>query len=389
MNLALVIPELHKTGGTERCMSSLAEALARRGHRFTIFSSQRDPAVLPSSRSFRVPMIRRPLGLRFFSFLVAQRIRRGFVGSRFDLVISTGPDVLKPDVTILHCCAGSFAKLSKEGNQHASGSLVSALKRWNGRLGYAAIAAVERYVARAGARRVIAISNSLKSEIVEQYGSVAVRAHVLPDGVDAAEFRPCTAEMRLAARQKLSLSPEDNVVLFVGHNWHRKGLPALAEAIRTLKNNWTSVPCTVLIAGDGDEETRQRITSLLHDRVRFLGREPDMARVYAAADMLVLPTLSEPFGLPVLEAMACGLPVIVSRIAGVSELLTDGVDALFIQNPRDVNEIAARIRKLLACPDCRVRMGLAARMTAEKYTWDTLAERFEAICADLLQERVR
>jgi glycosyltransferase involved in cell wall biosynthesis len=381
MHFALVIPELHKRGGTERCTADLAEALVRRGHRFTIFAHHRDRAVLPGSRWHRVPMLPRPHLPRFFSFLVAQTFARALArmrGERFDLVLCTGPDVLRPHISVFHCSAAAFAELATDESQQVHASKLSRVRRWTSRLTYRAIACVEEQVASRGAQRAIAISNHLKNEFGRLHGAHAAQMKVLPDGVDLLEFYPRGIQARLRVRRELDIEPQDKAVLFVGHNWLRKGLPTLAKAIARDEDD----RLVLVVAGMGDKQARSEISEQLGTRVRFVGTWARMAELYAAADVLVLPTLHEPFGLPVLEAMACGLPVIVSRSAGVAELITHGIDGLLLSDPRDPAEVAQLLRRLLVDSLLRQTLAANARHRAQQFSWDALAADFEAIADD-------
>jgi UDP-glucose:(heptosyl)LPS alpha-1,3-glucosyltransferase len=383
MHFALVIPELHKQGGTERCMASLAEALERRGHDFTIFANRRDPGVLKSAKWHRVPMLKRPHIPRFFSFLSNQALARWVAnvrGERFDAVFCTGPDVLRPTVTIFHCSAAGFAELASHASQERSGSAISRLKRWNSRLSYRAIATLERRVVRNGAQTAVAISQTLRSEFQRHHGEDAGRLKILPDGVDLREFTPKGADVRERVRRELCIPREARVVLFVGHNWLRKGLPTLIEAVNRVRDD----NAVLVVAGAGESTLRSDAERTLGNRVRFLGTRSDMADLYASSDVLALPTIHEPFGLPVLEAMACALPVIVSRNAGVAELITDGSDGVLLDDPSDAGELAAAITHLLADLHTRELMGAAARKTAEQFSWDALAARFESMCDEIV-----
>ena len=92
--------------------------------------------------------------------------------------------------------------------------------------------------------------------------------------------------------------------------------------------------------------------------------------LYAAADLYVSPSYEDSFGMPVLEAMACGLTVITSVKAGVSEFITESVDSFVLKDPKDVATLARHLKDLYENPDMRLRIGENARRTAEAYTWE-------------------
>jgi glycosyltransferase involved in cell wall biosynthesis len=182
-------------------------------------------------------------------------------------------------------------------------------------------------------------------------------------------------------RRELKITPEQKVVLFVGHNWHRKGLPTLVQAISRMSGD-----AVLVVAGAGERLLQTTVEQTLQSRVRFVGTCKEMSELYAAADVLALPTLHEPFGLPVLEAMACGVPVVVSRRAGVAELITDGADGLLLKDPTDAAELKRAIARILDDSSLRSGMSAAGAHTAKRYSWDTLAEQFETLCCETCRE---
>jgi UDP-glucose:(heptosyl)LPS alpha-1,3-glucosyltransferase len=111
-------------------------------------------------------------------------------------------------------------------------------------------------------------------------------------------------------------------------------------------------------------------------RILFTGKQHEkVERYFAAADVFMLPTLYEPFGLVILEALASGLPSIVSASAGASEWLTDGVDALLLRDPSDGVEAQAALRSVLASPDLAAVLSENGRRKAEELQWDAVALR--------------
>jgi UDP-glucose:(heptosyl)LPS alpha-1,3-glucosyltransferase len=118
------------------------------------------------------------------------------------------------------------------------------------------------------------------------------------------------------------------------------------------------------------------------DRCSWEPARADILDAYAAADIYVSPSREDSYGMPVAEAMACGLPVITSAFAGVSSLLHDGIDGFVLRDPRDVDSLAKLIRMLCEQEDLRSRMGRAAAKTTLEWTW----ERNAAIVWEFLQE---
>ncbi|CAN5632909.1 glycosyltransferase family 4 protein [soil metagenome] len=172
------------------------------------------------------------------------------------------------------------------------------------------------------AGRVIANSTMVKDEIVSFYGYPAERIDVVPNGVSVEEYR-YSPEQRERSRDALGLRPEDVAVLFVGSGWERKGLAHAVEAFEELHDP----KLKLLVAGRGDAgKYRSR------DAV-FLGEVHDVAALYRAADMFLLPTLYDPFSNASLEALASGLPVITTKSNGFAEAMDDGVHGSILEKP--------------------------------------------------------
>ncbi len=394
MKIAFVVPEVHMRGGTERCVASLATALAARGHNITLFSARHDNCISPDIVWHRVPMIPRPHLARFFSFFiinsVVRMIARFVNGERFDILHSTGPDVLRPTVTTFHCCAVAVARVLRQRNTEQTWrDWPSRLRGWSNVLTYLLIANLERYVVRAGARQVLAVSNLLASEISENYRPLPERLGVLHNGVDLREFHPWEGEDIARTRNALGIPNGREVVLFVGHNWERKGLDVLVNALaRLAERHRRTCPYLIVAGGSRRRAYMEDVRIRLNGNVRFLGTRADMPRIYNAGDLLVFPSEQDSFGLPVLEAMACGLPTIVSRCAGVAEVITHGFDGVLLDDPTSPEEVADKIEGLKCDPEFRRDMGVRARKTAEKFSWDEVARQVEGIYKELLMGSV-
>jgi UDP-glucose:(heptosyl)LPS alpha-1,3-glucosyltransferase len=171
------------------------------------------------------------------------------------------------------------------------------------------------------------------------------------------------------------------VLLLVGSGFERKGLE---YAVRALARLPASVRLEV--AGKGNPVPYLRLAARLGvaDRLRFLGSANRMEEVYANADILVHPAIYEPFSNACLEAMACGLPVVSSRVNGASEIIQPGCNGNVVDDPADAAALAAAIQPFLN-PAARAQAAIPARQTAEALPISLNAERtlavMEALCA--------
>ena len=195
--------------------------------------------------------------------------------------------------------------------------------------------------------RVIAASQMVKDEIVNLYGYPADKIDIVRNGVPLEKFR-FDPELREKTREDLKLKPDQTALLFAGSGWERKGLLFAIEAAALCGDR----KLRLLVAGRGN----QRLYKSKH--VKFLGEVKDLVRVYAAADIFILPTIYDPFSNACLEALACGLPVITTRSNGFSEIIEDGIHGSIVDHPGDLIPLRDAIR-LWSDPSRRT----AARLT--------------------------
>jgi glycosyltransferase involved in cell wall biosynthesis len=158
--------------------------------------------------------------------------------------------------------------------------------------------------------------------------------------------------------------------LFVGKGFRKKGLDILLRSCQILKKRGTA--CRLIIAGlkaKPFDKLRLKLMGL-SDVVEYLGFRKDMHNVYAQANATILPSRIEPFGMAPIQGMMHGLVPIVSAVSGVSEVLTDGVDSLILQNHLSPEELSSLMMRLIDSPDKLAEMSAKARETAAKLTWD-------------------
>jgi UDP-glucose:(heptosyl)LPS alpha-1,3-glucosyltransferase len=206
---------------------------------------------------------------------------------------------------------------------------------------------------------------------------------VLYAGIDRETFNVQKREtLRKKAREALELSQNQFALLLVGNDWRNKGVPVLLEALEQLRD----LPIRLFVVSREDSSACWDLARNKHleDRVQFLPPRNDIEFYYAAADAYAGPSLQDSYAMPPAEAMACGVPVIVSSAAGVSEIITDGVDGLILKDPKDAMTLATMIRRLYEDEAFRTRLGEKAAVTTQKYTWERNGQELAAIFEEVL-----
>ncbi len=220
-------------------------------------------------------------------------------------------------------------------------------------------------------RHLIALSEMNKDEVIRLYGTSADRITVIPNGVDLERFQPSESARR-EVRDALSILGDAFVAVFVGHEFERKGLRVVLEALRLLANRGTVVH--LIVAGGDDSRDFEAEFSDIGDRVRYVGHRSDVERYYAAADVFVMPASFDISPLVGPEALACGLPILMTRVGGVSEYLLDGRNGWFID--REPNDLAKKLAALASDRQLRTEMSRHARASVADRDWHAIARRF-------------
>lgn len=225
----------------------------------------------------------------------------------------------------------------------------------------------------AAADQIIASSEHEREALVELYGARRDRVSVIPCGVDLELFQPIP---KAEARAQLGLTGE--VLLFVGRMDPIKGLDLLLQAMVELRHRRDLT--LVVVGGGGKEKEYLRNQALakrlgIADRVQFRGAIPQelLPAYYSAASVCVIPSHYESFGLAAIEAMACGTPVIGSKVGGLTAVIRDDLNGFLIPWRRP-ELFAERIEAILDDPALRQRVSRNARPSVLQYSWDGVAE---------------
>jgi glycosyltransferase involved in cell wall biosynthesis len=364
--VTLVAHEVGSVGGMERQLAELASGLLERGYAVTVVARACQLPSHPRLRWLRVPGPARPFALAypwFFltgSFLV-WRHRRGLVHTTGAIVFN------RADTSTVHFCHRAFVRRSGRTSRARRKTVAHRINSWIGtRLSLVA----ERWCYRPGrTTSIVGVSRGVAREVELEFPKMAGRVSVIPNGVDLREFGGDTIARR-RIRERFDLDDAALVAVFVGGEWERKGLRFAIESLARARE-WR-----LLVVGEGDQAKYAEVAAAagVADRVRFAGEAAAVGPFYSAADGFVLPTAYEAFPLVSLEAAAAGLPLLITRVSGVEELLVEGVNGWFIA--RDAGVIADRLARLAEDSGLRSSMGAAAREVAARFGWQQVIDRY-------------
>ena len=393
MRIAVVSPFVDRQHGTERALAELLDRLsAQHGDTIDLYAQKvSDLNCAPASTAakldpgriiwHRVKTLPGPHLIQFIGWFLSNRRTRWRQERTArvtpDVVFSPGINATDADVILVHAVFHRVAELQQTHDRRG-------LRALHRKLYYALICSLERRVYRNPRVALAAVSRHTAAQLDRYFDRHDVT--VIPNGVDAIHFSPAAlSTMRERFRQQWNLSPQDFVLLLIGNDWQNKGLKPLLQACSQCQD----LPLRLLVVGQ-DEQTifRSETEKLgLTARVQFFAPVPDIRIFYAAADSLVAPSLEDSFNLPVLEAMSCGLPVIVSPAAGVSDWLSPDQDSVVLNNPENVQELAGAIRSLASNAAQRGVIASNGLQTAKQFSWDAHARELRKLLVAAAQRK--
>ncbi len=386
--LAVVTPFLDQSYGTERHVVEWLAVLAD-SFDIHIYSQHVQDVDLRKVKWHRIPKLRGPHLLNYIWWLAANHLRRAFDrwfgGLRYDLTFSPGINCLDADVVSVHIVFGEYAKKNREVNRFSRHPVRDWPRLFHRKLYYSLIAFLERRVYTRGDITLILVAQKTLAPLSQYYSRNDASPVVYP-GIDSRRFdSQRRSGMRAEARRQIGIEDDSFALVLIGNDWRNKGVPVLLEALALLNDPLIEL----FIVSREDAAPAQALAKKLGlaERVHFLPPRTDVEFYYAAADVCVAPSLEDTFALPPAEAMACGLPVIVSSTAGVSEMVTDGVDGLVLGNPADARGLASMIDRLHKDREFRSRLGENAARTARQYTWERSGRQLGAILEGIVHAR--
>jgi glycosyltransferase involved in cell wall biosynthesis len=388
--LAVVSPFLDKRHGTERRVVEWITQLSG-AFEIHVYSQHVEDVDLSKITWHRIPKLPGPHLFNFIWWMAANRLWRGwdrrFRGLRLDLVFSPGPNCFDADAISVHIVFAEYVRQIQSALSLARNPLREWPRILHRRLYYSLVIWLEGRAYRDSNIKLILIARRTAKALAQFYG----RQDSLPViylGLDHDVFNPAhRVSLRESARRTLGFSADRFVLLLIGNDWKNKGLPVLLDSLARLRE----FPIDILVVGREDPSPYRPIAHErgMNDRVHFLPPRNDVEFYYAAADAYAGPSLEDTFAQPPAEAMACGLPVIVSQTNGASEIITDGIDGFILKDPMDSNALAAMIRRLYEDRELRATIGEKAAETTRQYTWERNGRELAAIFEEILRRKSR
>ncbi len=369
MKIAFVLHDYPRAGvGQTRYVKELARRF-RHEHEVHVFANRIEETDDAGIHFHRVPAWRKNLLTTVISFAVNSTLQ---IGKGFDIVHSQGFCGFYGNIFTAHICNRAWHRALQvwEGGVTLREGIFNAFATTLEHGAY-------RWSSRA---EVIAVSKRVAEDVRRYYGCPGPM-HVIYHGVNLDVFSPENrSRLRAEARQELGFRDGDYVYLFVGHL--RKGLRRSIQALSKLQQG--HLLCVSSTPSAAYLPLARELG--LERRVHFPGFTERVERMYAAADALLLPSPYDSFGMVVTEAMAMGLPVVVSREAGVSEIITNGGNGLLLDDLKSETELANCMGSLQRNSVWADLLGKAGSRTVQCLTWDSVADQTMAVYEGLLRK---
>lgn len=380
LRIALVMRDYSQgRGGAERYFVNLGRALAAMGHEVHIFAAVFTGTQEHGVHLHRVPMMAKPAFLRLLSFFMnARRMVRAY-RDQLDVVQS---------LTMVYPC--DIFRLGGEVQREwlkirCPSPLVRIFKLIFNPVYILNLYLEKKIMDLKNTGEIITISELEKKILLQYYDYPEDRITVVYNGLDHRQFHPGVKQYRDALRRDLDIGDSELVGLFSANNFHRKGLDAVIEALPLIPKEKRP---RILVIGRGKRFSYQRQARRLKvlDSILFIGPVDDPERFYGASDFLVLPSRYDSFGNVHLEALACGLPVITTKMAGGSEVVRPGETGFVLDGTDRIKDLAdAMIR--LSDSGLREQMSRLAPVTVQDFTSEKNAKETVSVFQRVLREK--
>jgi UDP-glucose:(heptosyl)LPS alpha-1,3-glucosyltransferase len=373
MRVALSFPGCHRRGGVERVMLECANFLQSRGHEVHVYASDWDEELLHSEVvKHHVPTKAKNAIARMVRF--SSLAQRELQNTQPPIQVSGTHGCVCPTGGV--AWAHSVHRAWIEHSKAARGSFsVGRIKQSINPIHPILLKLEAKYFRKGNYQKIIAMTDQVKADLMRFYGVPDNDVVVVPNGFAPSEFNVgLRHEVRENMRRKLNYNSEQKVVVFTANELERKGFGPLLRAIAQLDDPRVCLLAVGRLNPDAYAAEIERLD--MTQRVQFTGPTGEVANFYAAADLFALPTQYEAWGLVIVEAMACGLPVLTSRLAGAAIAVRENETGYLLHDPQNVEEIKQKLALLVegqhASPE-------AISQSVEQYAWSQVLLRYESV----------
>lgn len=375
-----------RKGGAERYLVGLCSQMAKEGYEVHVYSEQWDEEI-SGITLHKVKTIPFPKSLRLLSF--AYRATKEIERGEYDITLGVG-NTLKADILQPH---GGVHWAWFWKSMKAYDNSILWLFKFLGRL-LSPKQWVQVYIEstpykRKTFKKIIAISDMVKEDLINWYKIPEDRIEVVYNGVDIERFHPRNKQYRDEIRRRHGIG-EEFVILFVSNNFRMKGLKFLIEAFAKIKFSGYSKSKLLILGRDHSKPYLQLAKRLgVYEDIIFVGSTNEPEKYYGAADLLIHPTFYDACSLTVLEALACGLPVITSSLNGACGIVNNEKLCKLIHNPKDIENLADSIKYFINLEILRKTTYHSSKFI-EKYSndrnWQELKKVFDNLNEKFLEK---
>jgi UDP-glucose:(heptosyl)LPS alpha-1,3-glucosyltransferase len=369
--VAICFHDSHRFGGVERVVYESGKFLSRRGHDVTIFARTCEDDGTGRTTFHEVACADRPahrLGARFF-----EACTEALDPEAFDVVTSHGCTAPFDHIHWAHSIHGAWLEVARELRSPWS---LDAIKQRLNPVHPVLLGLERRHLAERRYRHVIALTQESADDIHRLYGVPPEDVTLIAPGYSPEDFHPRDrAAKRASIRAELGLDGDTKVVAFVANELLRKGFGPLIRAASASPHR----PHVVVVGRVGPGRFASEVRRLgLADRVHWLGKvsSEKLTAVYAASDVFCLPTQYEGWGLVIVEALACGTPVITSRPARANIVIRPGETGEIVEDCDDAGEIGRGLDRWLSRPSPDP---VAVSQSVAAWRWERVLERYEDV----------
>jgi UDP-glucose:(heptosyl)LPS alpha-1,3-glucosyltransferase len=368
--IAVIIPKYGLVGGAEQHAAELTDRLVcQTGYDFHVYATRWQKSAAPIT-FHQIPIISFPKFLTTLSF--AYFVKRQIKCNNFSLVHSH-ERIFAADIFTLHGIPHRYWVHNIRRKQMSLYDLATA---W----------VEKKLVYNGNCKKFIAVSSLTKDIFLQEYKINPDKVAVINPGVDLNDYAKQDKDfVRNSIRRELGINIAEPVILFVSMNFEIKGLDNIIQSLAKLKADGKSFKLLIVGKGNVKKYTRLASQAQIANDIIFTGilSREKLIQIYLSSDIYIMLSKFDTFGMVILEAMAAGLPVIISSNVGAKDLVQEDKNGFIIGNTSDYGYIASKL-KILFDENIRRKMSAAAYQTATENTWDMVATKYQDIYTDIL-----